>query len=130
PSRRREVLKAGAGATVYMLAVSAGLIHPGRALAQGQAWNKAALESKTVADAAKALGAAAPVQSDQVRFVNPTPDIAENGAVVPVTVSSSLPKTESIAILVAKNPNTLAANFKVGEGADPFISTRVKMGET
>jgi sulfur-oxidizing protein SoxY len=129
-SKRREVLQAGAGATVYMLAVAAGLIRPGEAAAQAGGWNKAAFEGKSFAEVAKAMGAASPEQSPQVRFVSPTPDIAENGAVVPVTVSSALPKTESIAILIAKNPNTLAANFRVGEGAEPFVSTRVKMGET
>ena len=65
-----------------------------------------------------------------MRFTSPTPDIAENGALVPITVTSSLPKTESIAILVEKNPNSLAANFNVLAGMDPFISTRVKMGQT
>ena len=65
-----------------------------------------------------------------MRFASPTPDIAENGALVPVTVTSSIPNTESIAILVDKNPNTLAANFTILPGMDPFISTRVKMGQT
>jgi sulfur-oxidizing protein SoxY len=129
-SKRREVLKSGAGATVYMLAVSAGLIRASDAAAQAGGWNKAAFEGKTFAEAAKAMGAASPVESAQVRFVSPTPDIAENGAVVPITVMSALPKTESIAILVAKNPNTLAANFRVADGTEPFVSTRVKMGET
>ncbi len=125
---RRRVLESSAGVTVYALAVAAGLIRPGKAQAQG--WNKAAFESKSFADAARNLGAQGPVESPAVRFVNPTPDIAENGAVVPITVASTLPRTESIAILIAKNPNTLAANFRLAEGTDPFISTRVKMSET
>ena len=58
------------------------------------------------------------------------PDIAENGAVVPVTVQSGLPKTESIAILIEKNPNMLAANFDLPSGTDPLVGTRVKMGQT
>lgn len=128
--KRREVLKTGAGATAYLLAVAAGLIRPTELLAQAATWNKAAFEGKSFAEAVKALGGASPVESSQVRFVNPTPDIAENGAVVPISVASSLPKTESIAILIAKNPNTLAANFRVADGTEPFVSTRVKMGET
>ena len=58
------------------------------------------------------------------------PDIAENGAVVPVAVNSKLAKTQSIAVLVERNPNTLAAAFDIPPGTDPFISTRVKMAQT
>jgi sulfur-oxidizing protein SoxY len=126
---RREVLKASGGVTVMTLAVAAGLIRPEEAFAQG-AWNKAAFETKSFADTVKALGGANAVENAGVRFASPTPDIAENGALVPVTVISSIPKTESIAILVEKNPNTLSANFNVPAGTEPFISTRVKMGQT
>jgi sulfur-oxidizing protein SoxY len=125
---RRAVLKSGAGAAVYALAVAAGLVPPARAQTGG--WNKAAFEGKTFAEAAKALGAASPTQSAAVRFVSPTPDIAENGAAVPIAVASTLAGTESIALLIAKNPNTLAANFSFAEGTDAFVSTRVKMSET
>ena len=125
---RRDVLKSGAGASVYALAVAAGLVP--RAAAQAPGWNKAAFESKTFSEAAKALGAAIPAESAAVRFLPPTPEIAENGAVVPISVASTLPGTESIALLIAKNPNTLAANFTLAEGTDAFVSTRVKMSET
>ena len=77
----------------------------------------------------KALGGGAPVQSKDIAFVA-TPDIAENGAVVPIGITSTLPKTESIAILIEKNPNILAANFDIPPGTDSAISTRVKMGQT
>ncbi len=77
----------------------------------------------------KALGGGAPAQSKDIAFVS-TPDIAENGAVVPIGVASALPKTEAIAILVEKNPNMLAALFEIPPGTDPAISTRVKMGQT
>ena len=126
---RRVALKAGSGATVYALAVAAGLIRPADALAQSS-WNKGAFESKSLAEATKALGVPAMAESAEVRFTNPTPDIAENGAVVPVTVTSGLPKTQSIAILIPRNPNTLIASFDVLDGMDPFVSTRVKMAET
>jgi sulfur-oxidizing protein SoxY len=129
-TRRRDALKAGSGAAVYALAVAAGWIKPDAAHAQAAAWNKGAFEGKTVPEVTKALGAATMTESPEVRFANPTPDIAENGAVVPITVSSGLPKTQSIAILVAKNPLVLIASFDLGEGMDPFVSTRVKMGET
>ena len=77
----------------------------------------------------KALGGGAPAQSKDIAFVS-TPDIAENGAVVPIGVSSSIPKTESIAILIEKNPNMLAASFDIPAGTDPSVSTRVKMGQS
>jgi sulfur-oxidizing protein SoxY len=58
------------------------------------------------------------------------PDIAENGAVVPVAVASAIPKTESISILIEKNPNPLAASFTIPAGTEPSVGTRVKMGQT
>ncbi len=127
--KRREVLKAGGGMTVMALAVSVGLLRPEEAFAQAT-WNKGAFDTKSFADTVKALGGANAAENPGVRFASPTPDIAENGALVPITVTSSIPKTESIAILVEKNPNTLAANFNVPAGTEPFISTRVKMGGT
>jgi sulfur-oxidizing protein SoxY len=77
----------------------------------------------------KAFGGGAPAQSKDIAFVS-TPDIAENGAVVPIGVTSAIPKTESIAILIEKNPNMLAASFDIPPGTDPAISTRVKMGQS
>ena len=126
---RREILKAGGGATVMALALVAGLLRPQDVFAQ-QGWNKAAFDTKTLADVVKALGGGPATENKGVQFSNPTPDIAENGAVVPITITSSLPKTESIAILIEKNPNILAANFSVPAGTEAFASTRVKMGQT
>ena len=94
------------------LAFAAGLLKPGAAWAD--AWNKAAFETKSLNDAVKALGGAAPSESKDIAINSP--DIAENGAVVPFTVSSKLPKTESIALLVEKNPNILTATFAIPEG--------------
>ena len=113
--------------TLLGLLAAAGWLAPGEAAAQ--AWNKAAFEAKTMDEAVKAMGGAAPAQSKDIAFVS-TPDIAENGAVVPVGVTSAIPKTESIAILIEKNPNMLAASFDIPAGTDPSISTRVKMGQS
>ena len=124
---RREALKTGSGASVLALMMSAGLLKPGAA--EAQEWNKNAFEAKNLGDTVKALGGAMPVESKDIVFVN-APDIAENGAVVPVGVQSRLPKTEMIAILVEKNPNSLSAAFTLPEGTEPFVSTRVKMGQT
>jgi sulfur-oxidizing protein SoxY len=126
-SGRRKVLQGTGGAAVLGLAMAAGLFKPGNARAQG--WNKAAFETKSLNDAVKAMGGAAPVESKDIQFIN-TPDIAENGAVVPFTIVSKIPNTESIAILVEKNPNILAARFDIPPGTDPWVNTRVKMGQT
>ena len=124
---RRDALKAGGGVTLLALVTAAGWLAPGSAHAQ--AWNKAAFDTHTMDETLKALGGGAPAQSKDIAFVS-TPDIAENGAVVPVGVTSAIPKTESIAILIEKNPNMLAALFEIPAGTDPAISTRVKMGQT
>jgi sulfur-oxidizing protein SoxY len=124
---RREVLKTGGGMTLLGLLAAAGWLKPEEAAAQ--AWNKGAFEAKTVDETVKALGGSAPAQSKDIQFVS-TPDIAENGAVVPIGVASAIPKTEAIAILVEKNPSTLVANFEIPPGTDPAISTRVKMGQS
>ncbi len=126
--KRRELLKAGTGMGALALGSAVGLLGSGRAVAQE--WNKAAFDTKSLNDAVKAMGGSAAVESKDIQFVNPTPEIAENGAVVPITVSSNIPKTQSIAILVEKNPNILSASFNIPAGTEPFVSTRVKMGET
>jgi len=124
---RRKVLKTGGGASLVTLLAAAGWL-PGNALA-ADAWNKAAFETKTMDEAFKAMAGGAPAQSKDVVFVS-TPDIAENGAVVPIGVTSNLPKTESIAILIEKNPNMLAASFDIPQGTEPALTTRVKMGQS
>ena len=127
-TQRRDVLKAGGGATMLALLAAAGWLKPGDALA-ADAWNKAAFDTKTLDETVKALGGGAPAQSKDITFFQ-TPDIAENGAVVPVGVTSTIPKTESIAILVEKNPNMLVAMFEIPAGTEPSLSTRVKMGQS
>jgi sulfur-oxidizing protein SoxY len=123
---RRGFLQAGSGAGVYALAAAAGLVRPGSAFAQQ--WNKAAFDTKSFAATLKALGASGATESAQIQIT--APDIAENGAVVPITIESAIPKTDTIAILIEKNPNTLSADFDIPAGTDPFITTRVKMAET
>ena len=127
-TRRREVLKTGGGVTLLALVAAAGWLRPGDALAAD--WNKAAFDTKTMDETMKALGGGgAPAQSKDIAFFS-TPDIAENGAVVPIGITSNVPKTEAIAILVEKNPNMLAAMFELPAGTEPSISTRVKMGQS
>ena len=119
---RRHALKTGG---VLALLMAAG-IRPARA--QAQQWNQAAFSGKTLREALQALGAQSPAASDAV--VIKAPEIAENGAVVPVAVESRLPGTQSITLLIEKNPLPLAASFDIPSGTEPSVSTRVKMGES
>ena len=125
---RREALKSGGGVTLLALITAAGWAVPRDALA-ADAWNKAAFDTKSMDETTKALGGTTPAPSKDITFFQ-TPDIAENGAVVPIGVTSTIPKTESIAILVEKNPNMVAAMFDIPQGTEPSISTRVKMGQS
>jgi sulfur-oxidizing protein SoxY len=123
---RRDALKTGGGLSLLALVAAAGWLKPEAAHAS---WNKAAFETKTLDDTVKALGGTGSTPSKDIAFVS-TPDIAENGAVVPIGVTSNIPKTERIAILVEKNPNVLAASFDIPAGTEPAVTTRVKMGQS
>ena len=118
--QRRMLLQHG---SLFSLMASAGLI----SLCQAQEWNQAAFSGKSVADVLRTLNTSLPENSEAIHFN--APDIAENGAVVPVGVSTNL-KAEQIAILVEKNPNTLAAHFFLPEDTQSFVVTRIKMAET
>jgi len=124
---RRQVLKGTGGMAVMGLAVAAGLFKPGSAWAQ-DGWNKAAFATKSLNDTVKAMGGGSAMESKDIQINSP--DIAENGAVVPFTISSKIPKTEQVALLVEKNPNALAASFNIPAGTEPWVNTRVKMGQT
>lgn len=126
--RRRAILKAGGSAGLLGLLAAAGFLPSGEALAQQQPWNAPAFSTKSIADTVKALGASAPAANKGI--VISAADIAENGLLVPVEVTSNIPKTEAIAILVEKNPNTLSAVFTIPVGTDAFVSTRLKMAES
>jgi len=123
-ANRRQFLQAGASNTVLGLAAAAGLL-PTAAQA---AWNKAAFDSKGLAEVVKAMGGAAPAESKEVQLI--APEIAENGNVVRVAVASTLPGTSVVSILVEKNPNTLAASFDIPEGTDANVATNIKMAQT
>ena len=101
------------------------LLKPFAALA---AWNEQAFGAKTAADALSGLGAPSPAPSKDI--VIDAPQIAENGAVVPIEIASNIPGTTSIAVLIEKNPFPLTGRFDFKEGALPFVKLNVKMGET
>ena len=118
---RRETLKRSAA--VAGLLASVGLF-PQHAFA----FNKTAFDAKTVADAAKAFGGGAPTESKDVTLTGP--DIAENGAVVPLGVATSLAGVKHLLILVEKNPNALVAMFNASDAVVPNFQTRAKMGQS
>ena len=111
---------------VLVGAFVAGVLKPFAALAAG--WNKDAFGAKSAADALKSLGAPSAAPSRDV--VIEAPQIAENGAVVPIEITSNVPGTTSIVVLIEKNPFPLAAKFDFKEGALPFVKLNVKMGES
>jgi sulfur-oxidizing protein SoxY len=112
-------------AVQFAAALTAGLLLPLRAFA---AWNKEAFQAKTAAEALKSLGVASSTESKDV--VIDAPQIAENGAVVPVEITSNVPATKSISIIIEKNPFPLTAKFDFAEGAVPFVKVNVKVGES
>lgn len=119
-SRRVALKTTGAFATL----VSLGLVTQSQAQA---AVDRAGFEVKTLPEALNALGGT-PANSDQVTVV--APDIAENGAVVPVGATSKLPNTTEIYLIVEKNPMPLSAGFVIPAGTAPDVQTRLKMGQS
>jgi sulfur-oxidizing protein SoxY len=122
--RRRDVLRAGGAAT---LAAIAGPLRPREAGAQG--WNQAAFGGKTLDEIIRALGGSGYAVTRDVSW-GPTPEIAENGAAVQVSVASTIPRTAAIAIVIEKNPGPLAAYFEIPDGTEPSVVTRFKMAQT
>jgi sulfur-oxidizing protein SoxY len=118
---RRETLK-------QSLAVAGLLGATGLFPQYALAFNKTAFDAKSIADAVKAYGASAPVESKDVTLT--APEIAENGAVVPLAAAATMPGVKSILLLVEKNPAALSAKFDVTEAVEPSFATRVKMGQT
>lgn len=123
---RRTILK-GVGATgAAALASILGLLGSSEALAI--AWNREAFAAKNNSDTLKSLGYGNATES--IDILIKAPEIAENGAVVPIEVTSKIPGTESIALLVDKNPSPLVGEFNISNGLAAYISTRIKMGQS
>lgn len=123
---RRDFLKLSGFACATVVAAAAGLLKTG--LAWAAPWNKEGFESKAAADAQKSLGANTLIDSKDIAIT--APDIAENGAIVPVAITSKIPNTQSISIIAEKNPFPLAATFDISGGGEAYVSTRLKMGQT
>jgi sulfur-oxidizing protein SoxY len=110
----------------FLALLALALLKPWDALAA--AWNKDAFGAKTVADALKNIGASGAAPSKDI--VIEAPQIAENGMVVPIEVTSNIPGTRAISVIVEKNPFPLAGRFEFADGALPFVKVNVKMAET
>jgi sulfur-oxidizing protein SoxY len=123
---RRKVLRALALGSAQAVALAAGWLRPAYLLAAE--WNKAAFDAKALADALKNIGASTAADSDRIQLK--APEIAENGAIVPVEITSKIPGTQTIYVIADKNPQPLVAIFDISPGLEPFISTRIKMGES
>ena len=124
--QRRTFLQGSLAGGAVAVAVSAGLLSPRSVLA---AWPEGAFNAKSVQDVMNDLfGSADNTATDDIKIK--APDIAENGAVVPVSIKTKIGGTSKIAIIAEKNGQPLAASFSLGSGAQGFVSTRIKMGKT
>jgi sulfur-oxidizing protein SoxY len=123
---RRVILRSAGATGALAVALAAGLLKPERVLAAG--WDESAFRKKDLADALKSIGAQDAVASKEV--VLDAPEIAENGAVVPVEITSHVPGTTSIAVVIDKNPFPLTSKFDFMEGALPYVKLNVKMGQS
>ena len=124
--KRRTLLKGTLAAGVVSVAAGAGLLTPRMVLA---AWPEKAFDAKSVDAAVQELTGSADMSGSKDIEIK-APPIAENGAVVGVTVSSTLPNVESISILAEQNAAPLAASFNLASNTEPFVGTRIKVAKT
>jgi len=126
---RRLILKSAvAGGFAGLGFVGSGSLFPAFAAADVKEWPENAFKQKNEGDALKALYGKSVQPSDQVSL--DAPEIAENGAVVPISVTTKLPKVTGIAVMVLENPFTLAAAYKIPEGTEASVAARLKMAKT
>ncbi|MHB8347372.1 MAG: thiosulfate oxidation carrier protein SoxY [Acidiferrobacterales bacterium] len=124
---RRTFLKGSCAGGALALTAAVGLLRPARVLAA--TWPAAAFEATTAQQALQSLYGTTQIPMDSRIHIR-APIQAENGAVVPIEVSTSLPKVESIAIVVDKNPSPLVTQVRFLNGAQGFFMARMKMGQT
>ncbi len=124
--KRRTFLRGTLSGGAVAVAVGAGMLTPQMVMA---AWPKGAFEAKGMDNTMKALvGKASASNSGKIKIK--APDIAENGAVVPVAVTAGISGIESISLLVEKNGTPLAASFNLSSSSEGYVSTRLKMGKS
>lgn len=108
-----------------LAALGSALLKPMSALA---AWNSGAFAAKSAVDAMRALGMSNAAESKDIEIR--APEIAENGAVVPIDITSNIPGTTSISVFIEKNPFPYTGTFDFAAGAVPFVHLRAKIGES
>jgi sulfur-oxidizing protein SoxY len=123
---RRNILKSAGAAGAVTVAMAAGLLKPGAVFAAD--WNKAGFDAKDLNAALASVGGSGAVASGDI--VVKAPDIAENGAVVPIEVMSNIAGTDTIILIGEKNGFPLLADFNLSNGAVGYVSTRIKLGAT
>lgn len=126
---RRRVLKGAVAGGIAGLGLTGTVqFTPALAAADASKWPKDAFQQKTEADTIKALYGKTAEASDKVKL--DAPEIAENGAVVPVAITSTLADVTSIAILISENPFPLAAAYRIPAGSAAAVANRLKMAKT
>ncbi len=124
--KRRIFLQGSLAAGTVGVAVGAGLMTPRAVLAK---WSADAFAAKEIPAALNGLyGSDTTETSDAIKIK--APDIAENGAVVPITIETDMADVNNIALIAAENGTPLVADFKLSPDSVPFVSTRIKMGKT
>ena len=128
---RRVFLQSSAGGSALLLATAAGFLPrfaQAATDAAGPVDPRKEFQGHTLDEVVKALGGTTAERSTEIAFQ--APEIAENGAVVPLVIESKLPGTRMLAIVSEKNPHALTAVFHIPEGTEPYVMTRVKIAET
>ncbi len=123
---RRLLIRSAAGAAAVGALCSTGLLRPRQVLAAE--WNRAGFTATSLAEALKASGATASVESGAITIK--AVEISENGAQVPCEIISSIANSQSIAVFVDKNPMPLAASMSFANGALPRVRLQLKMAES
>ncbi|HLS57494.1 MAG TPA: thiosulfate oxidation carrier protein SoxY [Zeimonas sp.] len=123
---RRNLLKECGAGGALVIAAAAGLLPASPASAAPR--NTEGFAAKSLADAMASIDAGNAIESADI--VITAPDIAENGVLIPIEVTSRVPGAESIALLVEKNPFPLLAYFKLSNGAEGYVNTRFKAGQS
>jgi len=124
--KRRTFLKGSLMTSALGVAVGAGLLKPNTVLA---AWPEAAFKADSMDGAISAVDGGGATETDKIKFVK-TPEIAENGNVVPINIETSLSDIEAISVLVENNPSPLACQYLLTSNCDGYIAARIKMRKT
>lgn len=123
--QRRSFIKTSATTSAIGLLIAAGLLKPGDVLA---AWPEEAFAQTSLDDALNILFGTTQSEEGDIRI--DAPKIAEDGAIVPVTISTHMATVESVSLFVTNNPQPLICSYEFKTNLEPYISTRIKMDKT